>query len=52
MADMLMEDKNISIVEAITEIYTSETYRLLEQEDTKMWHLGPVDLYKDMASKD
>lgn len=52
IADMLMEDKNISVVDAIKEIYSSETYRLLEQEYTKMWHLGPVALYQHMVARD
>ena len=47
MADMLTDDKKISISEAIREIYASETYRLLEEEETKRWHWGPVALYQD-----
>lgn len=50
LTEMLTEDKGISIVEAIREIYSSDTYRLLEDESTKMWHLGPVALYQDMIS--
>lgn len=48
LTDMLMEDKNISLVDAMEEIYLSETYRQLETETTKMWHLGPVALYQEM----
>lgn len=48
MAGMLMEDEGISIVEAISLIYQSETYRKLEIEETKMWHLGPVTLYQGL----
>lgn len=47
MVDMLVEDEGISVVEAIKRIYQSETYRKLEIEETKMWHLGPVALYQD-----
>jgi len=32
------------------EIYSSDTYRQLEDESTKMWHLGPVALYQDMTA--
>ena len=46
MADMLCEDKHISVVEAIRQIYTSDTYKQLEQENTKRWHEGPVALYQ------
>ena len=48
LADMLSEDKNISIVEAMRMIYSSDTYKQLENEATKMWHLGPVALYQNM----
>lgn len=47
MANMLAEDKGISVVEAIKIIYSSELYARLENEATKTWHLGPVALYED-----
>lgn len=47
MAEMLAEDENIDIVEAVSKIYTSEVYKRLENEETKLWHLGPVDLYRE-----
>ena len=50
LAEMLSEQKNISIVDAIIEIYTSDTYRRLETEETKLWHLGPVALYEDLSN--
>ena len=34
----------VSTVEALKEIYRSNTYRRLEDESTKLWHLGPVAL--------
>ena len=34
--------------EAIKAIYASDTYRRLETENTKLWHLGPVALYEDI----
>ena len=51
MVDMLMEDEGIRMVEAIKRIYQSETYRKLEIEKTKMWHLGPVALYEDFSAR-
>ena len=48
MADMLADDKNMSIVDALKKIYSSETYKRLEEEKSKMWHLGPVALYQDL----
>ncbi|MBO5615770.1 MAG: hypothetical protein J5932_06590 [Prevotella sp.] len=49
LADMLSEDRDISVVEAVRQIYLSDTYKRLEDESTKMWHLGPVALYQDMS---
>ena len=50
MAEWLSEDKNISTVEAIKMIYTSDMYKRLENESTKMWHLGPVALYQELLT--
>ncbi|MBQ6276620.1 MAG: hypothetical protein IJK62_07940 [Bacteroidales bacterium] len=47
IAEIMSESQNISIVDAITNIYTSDTYRRLENENTKLWHLGPVALYEE-----
>ena len=49
MAEMLSEDKKISIINAIKEIYASDIYRRLENEETKLWHLGPVALYEELT---
>ena len=46
MANMLAEDRGISIVEAMKMLYSSEVYARLEEESTKAWHLGPVALYE------
>jgi len=46
MAMMFVEDFGVSIAEALRRIYKSATYRELEKEDTKLWHLGPVALYQ------
>ena len=46
MAVMYAEDFGVSIIEALKLIYDSETYRELEDESTKLWHLGPVALYE------
>ena len=48
MTEMLADDKNIGIIDALKRIYASDTYRRLEQESTKMWHLGPVALFNDL----
>ena len=47
LAMMLAEDKGISIVEAMTILYSSSFYARLADESTKLWHLGPVALYEE-----
>ncbi len=46
MAMMYASDFGVSISEAVKLIYLSATYRELEREDSKLWHLGPVALYQ------
>lgn len=50
LAEMLSEDKNISVVDAIRKIYSSDLYRRLEIEKNKLWHAGPVELYSEMGN--
>ena len=47
LATMLAEDKGISIVEAMTILYSSPFYARLADKSTKLWHLGPVALYEE-----
>lgn len=44
--------RGVDVVTAIRRIYSSATYRELEVEESKMWHLGPVDLYRDFANEE
>lgn len=48
IADMLVEDTGMNVVDAVCRIYQSEMYNQLEQENTKLWHEGPVALYQRM----
>ena len=52
VAEMISEEKNVSIVEAIKDVYLSDIYSKLENEMTKYWHLGPVALYEEMERLD
>ena len=47
VANMISETQGISIAEAILEFYSSDVYRRLEDERTKLWHLGPVALFQE-----
>ena len=51
LASMLVEYKDISIVDAIKKIYASKLYKKLKVENTKMWHLGPVALYQELEAE-
>lgn len=46
MAVMYASDFGLSITEALNRIYQSSTYKQLEDEETKLWHYGPVALYQ------
>lgn len=48
MAEMLCEDNNMDVLDAVKSVYASDTYRRLENEDSKLWHWGPVALYQDL----
>lgn len=48
VANMMMKDKGIGLVDAVKEIYNSEVYKKLEDEKTKFWYLGPVALYEEL----
>lgn len=41
---------NVTILDAIRTIYKSHTYKELENEETKLWHLGPVALLEYLIS--
>lgn len=41
----------MNLLDAINAFYSLETYRMLEKEETKYWHLGPVALYEDFLMR-
>lgn len=47
MAEMLCDERSMSVIDAMKQIYASKIYKQLENEETKMWHLGPVALYEE-----
>lgn len=51
LATMLAEERNISLLSAIKKIYSSKLYTKLQNESTKMWHLGPVALYEELTEE-
>lgn len=51
LACMIQEHDNLRLIDAVKEVYLSDTYKKLEDESTKTWHQGPVALYQDMESE-
>lgn len=45
LVGMIAEKENISENAAITKLYNSELYAILEQEDTNVWHYSTHMLY-------
>lgn len=41
----IMANENILEDEAINNLYESKLYSLIEEEETKLWHLSPKALY-------
>lgn len=42
---MIAEKTGLDEVSATRAFYGSQVYSLLEQEDTKLWHLSPLTLF-------
>ena len=51
LASMLVEDKGMSIVDAIKKVYASDLYKKLKVESTKTWHWGPIALYQELEEE-
>lgn len=51
LATMLIEEKGMSMTDAIKTIYSSKLYKKLKVESTKMWHLGPVALFQELSEE-
>lgn len=46
VSSIYAEENNCSILEAIRKFYATDIYKQLQNEQTKLWHLGPVALYE------
>lgn len=46
LAMLISKHLNMPVIDAIRSIYRSDTYKMLADEETKLWHLGPVALYE------
>jgi hypothetical protein len=41
-----VEENSLDLLDGLRKFYNSVTYKKLELEQTKVWHLGPVALYQ------
>jgi len=41
-----VDENSINMLDGLRKFYNSMTYKDLEREHTKIWHLGPVALYQ------
>ena len=49
---MLRSSRNMAVKQALLTFYTSRAYRLLEREETKLWHASPAQIFAEhLAAK-
>lgn len=48
VAAIIADHDHCTMLEAMQRFYASQVYNDLQQEDTKLWHLGAVALYELM----
>ena len=46
LAMLIQKNMGMSLTDAMQTVYHSNTYRDLANEETKLWHLGPVPLFE------
>lgn len=45
IVNLIVENYSLDEIAAYKEFYNSKVYSLLEQEDTKLWHLSALTLF-------
>ena len=54
ITSMLRNERNMTVKQALLTFYGSNAYKLLEQEETKLWHFSPAQIFAEyiaVASK-
>lgn len=46
-----VDENSVNLLDGLRKFYNSMTYKELEREQTKIWHLGPVALYQMFADE-
>ena len=44
---MLRKDRNMAVKQALLTFYSSNAYKLLEREETKLWHASPAQIFAE-----
>ena len=44
---LLRQDRKMALKQALLTFYRSRAYRLLEHEETKLWHASPAQIYDE-----
>ena len=47
---LIRKDSKMGLKQALLTFYRSRAYRLLEQEETKLWHISPAQIYAEYLS--
>ena len=46
VVQLIMDDRKLTNIEATKLFYNSALYAMLENEESKLWHLSPLTLYE------
>ena len=44
---MLRNNRNMAVKQALLTFYSSNAYKLLEREETKLWHASPAQIFAE-----
>ena len=47
ITSMLRSSRNMAVKQALLTFYRSKAYRLLENEETKLWHASPTQIFSE-----
>ena len=48
---MLRNDRNMAVKQALLTFYSSNVYKLLEREETKLWHRSPAQIFAEHLAR-
>jgi hypothetical protein len=46
VVQLIIDNRKLNNIEATTLLYNSALYAMLENEESKLWHLSPLTLYE------